>query len=142
VLTRVHRLLRRPGGHPRATTPPAWLVEVVRPAGGDAPGSQALAAAVSGAVDLLTGKQQPDGRIGPRRAGRRERLRDVLDETVSGHLTRIFTVRLMVSVGVAAVASQVLPLQRSYWVVLTVAIVLRPDFGSVFARALQRGSAP
>jgi uncharacterized membrane protein YccC len=33
----------------------------------------------------------------------------------------------------------VLPLQRSYWVVLTVAIVLKPDFGSVFARALQRG---
>ena len=32
-----------------------------------------------------------------------------------------------------------LPVQRSYWVVLTVAIVLRPDFGSVFARALQRG---
>lgn len=35
--------------------------------------------------------------------------------------------------------SRALPLQRSYWVVLTVAIVLRPDFGSVFARALQRG---
>jgi uncharacterized membrane protein YccC len=33
----------------------------------------------------------------------------------------------------------VLPLQRSYWVLLTVAIVLKPDFGSVFARALQRG---
>jgi hypothetical protein len=33
----------------------------------------------------------------------------------------------------------VLPLQRSYWVPLTVAIVLKPDYGSVFARALQRG---
>jgi len=33
----------------------------------------------------------------------------------------------------------VFPLQRSYWVPLTVAIVLKPDFGSVFARALQRG---
>jgi uncharacterized membrane protein YccC len=33
----------------------------------------------------------------------------------------------------------VLPLQRSYWVVLTTAIVLKPDLGSVFARALQRG---
>ena len=32
-----------------------------------------------------------------------------------------------------------LPLQRSYWVVLTVAIVVKPDNGSVFARALQRG---
>jgi uncharacterized membrane protein YccC len=44
-----------------------------------------------------------------------------------------------VCTGVAAVASEVLPLQRSYWVVLTVAIVLKPDNGSVFARALQRG---
>jgi uncharacterized membrane protein YccC len=34
---------------------------------------------------------------------------------------------------------EVLPLQRSYWVPLTVAIVLKPDYGSVFARALQRG---
>ena len=54
-------------------------------------------------------------------------------------LTRIFALRLMLSIGVAALVSQALPLQRSYWVVLTVAIVLRPDFGSVFARALQRG---
>ncbi len=58
---------------------------------------------------------------------------------MGGHLTRIFAVRLMLSVGAAALLSQALPVQRSYWVVLTVAIVLRPDFGSVFARALQRG---
>jgi uncharacterized membrane protein YccC len=45
----------------------------------------------------------------------------------------------MLSVGVATLVSEALPIQRSYWVVLTVAIVLRPDFGSVFARALQRG---
>jgi uncharacterized membrane protein YccC len=45
----------------------------------------------------------------------------------------------MASVGVAAVMSEILPLQRSYWVVLTVALVLKPDFGSVFARAVQRG---
>jgi len=41
--------------------------------------------------------------------------------------------------GVAGLMSEVLPLQRSYWVALTVAIVLKPDYGSVFARALQRG---
>jgi uncharacterized membrane protein YccC len=33
-----------------------------------------------------------------------------------------------------------LPLQCSYLVPLTVAIVPKPDYGSVFARALQRGS--
>jgi uncharacterized membrane protein YccC len=63
----------------------------------------------------------------------------LLDRLRGGRLAWTFTIRLMVCVGVAAVASEVLPLQRSYWVVLTVAIVVKPDYGSVFARALQRG---
>ena len=46
----------------------------------------------------------------------------------------------MVCIGVAAVMSEILPLERSYWVALTVAIVMKPDFGSVFARAIQRGA--
>jgi uncharacterized membrane protein YccC len=37
------------------------------------------------------------------------------------------------------VARQLLPIPRPYWVLLTVAIVLKPDFGSVFTRAVQRG---
>jgi uncharacterized membrane protein YccC len=32
------------------------------------------------------------------------------------------------------------PLERSYWVVLTVGIIMKPDYGSVFARAVQRGA--
>jgi uncharacterized membrane protein YccC len=68
------------------------------------------------------------------------RLADrVLDEFGGGRLSRIFTLRLMACMGVAALVIEVLPLQRSYWVLLTVAIVLKPDYGSVFARALQRG---
>ena len=51
----------------------------------------------------------------------------------------MFTLRLMACMGAAGVVSEVLPLQRSYWVPLTVAIVFKPDYGSVFARALQRG---
>jgi Fusaric acid resistance protein-like len=66
-------------------------------------------------------------------------LRTLLDQLRGGRLGWTFTIRLMVCVGLAAVASEVLPLQRSYWVVLTVAIVIKPDNGSVFARALQRG---
>jgi uncharacterized membrane protein YccC len=57
---------------------------------------------------------------------------------LGGRIQWIFTIRLMVCMGVAAVISEVLPLTRSYWVVLTVAIILKPDYGSVFARALQR----
>jgi len=46
---------------------------------------------------------------------------------------------LMACVGLAGVMTEVLPLSRSYWVVLTVVIVLKPDFGSVLVRAVQRG---
>jgi uncharacterized membrane protein YccC len=51
-----------------------------------------------------------------------------------------FAIRLMLCIGVAAVCSQTLPLQRSYWVPFAVALVMKPDFGSVFARALQYGA--
>ena len=57
----------------------------------------------------------------------------------AGRVSWIFTLRLMACMGAAGVVSEVLPLQRSYWVPLTVAIVLKPDYGSVFARAPQRG---
>jgi uncharacterized membrane protein YccC len=114
-------------------------VTSARPAGGPSPGSLALADAVAGAADLVSGKRPAEGGAAPSRPDLRERLRDTLAETVGGRLTRIFTFRLMLAVGVAALVSHALPVQRSYWVVLTVAIVLRPDFGSVFARALQRG---
>ena len=75
----------------------------------------------------------------PLRERARAELGTLLDQLRGGPLAWTFTIRLMVCVGVAAVASEVLPLQRSYWVVLTVAIVVKPDNGSVFARALQRG---
>jgi uncharacterized membrane protein YccC len=41
---------------------------------------------------------------------------------------------------IAEIARQYLPIERPYWVLLTVAIVLKPDFGSVFTRAVQRGA--
>ena len=140
--------------HEGATAPPELIATIgaiadaieygtpvtsVRPPGGPAPGSRALAGAVAGAADLVTGKRPAEGRAAPARPPPRERVRDSLAETVGGYLTRLFALRLMLAVGVATLVSEALPIQRSYWVVLTVAIVLRPDFGSVFARALQRG---
>jgi uncharacterized membrane protein YccC len=47
-------------------------------------------------------------------------------------------VRLTACIVVAEVLSAVVSLQRSYWVPLTIAITMKPDFGSVFARAVQR----
>jgi hypothetical protein len=76
-------------------------------------------------------------------AGLGQRIRSLAGRLVEdfggGTLSRIFTLRLMICMGAAGLISEVLPLQRSYWVPLTVAIVLKPDYGSVFARALQRG---
>ena len=63
----------------------------------------------------------------------------VIRSVGGGQVSRTFVVRLMACMGVAGLVSEVLPLQRSYPVPLTVAIVLKPDYGSVFARALQRG---
>src|SRR5215468_3129872 len=60
-----------------------------------------------------------------------------LVEQVRQEFAPTFAIRLMLCIGVAAVCSETLPLQRSYWVPLAVAVVLKPDFGSVFARALQ-----
>ncbi|MGH3157914.1 MAG: FUSC family protein [Streptosporangiaceae bacterium] len=117
-------------GTPPPVIPACW---------NDSAGAQELCDALNGAVRLLTGKQSPEGGLPPPPRSRRERLGGMLDKIRAGKLVRTFAVRLMASVGVAVVVSGILPLQRSYWVVLTVAIVLKPDFGSVFARALQRG---
>jgi uncharacterized membrane protein YccC len=91
---------------------------------------QAGVSGVSGVSGLGMGQRIRELR------GLAERL---VEEFGGGTLSRIFTLRLMLCMGVAGLVSEVLPLQRSYWVPLTVAIVLKPDYGSVFARALQRG---
>ncbi|MGW5050693.1 FUSC family protein [Actinokineospora sp. NPDC004072] len=68
-----------------------------------------------------------------------ERLREWWDTVALGAVTWAHVVRLALCVGVAVLAGQALPLEHSFWVPLTVAIVLKPDFGSVFGRAVLRG---
>ncbi|MGY2128498.1 FUSC family protein [Blastococcus sp. SYSU DS0617] len=68
------------------------------------------------------------------------RLRDLADRTVASADSRAFAVRLALCMSAAEVARQLLSTERPYWVLLTVAIVLKPDFGSVFGRAVQRGA--
>jgi len=46
--------------------------------------------------------------------------------------------RLGVTVGVAVILEHTLPIARGYWIAMTAAIVLRPDFGATFARGAQR----
>jgi uncharacterized membrane protein YccC len=124
--------------------PPVWDTS---------PGALALREAMVGVARVLARDWTPGDRT---RAAQRE---EILSEEVrqrsgdpadgirerilrvvgGGQISRTFAIRLMACMGVAGVVSEVLPLQRSYWVPLTVAIVLKPDYGSVFARALQRG---
>ena len=70
----------------------------------------------------------------------RIRLRELADRTLASPETRAFAIRLALCMSVAEIARQYLPIERPYWVLLTVAIVLKPDFGSVFTRAVQRGA--
>jgi uncharacterized membrane protein YccC len=107
--------------------PPPW---------DDSPATLALRDALAGCAAALS-RDRPQVEV--RARSRRPVGQAVFHELGAGTLGRIFTVRLMACMGVAGLVSEVFPLQRSYWVPLTVAIVLKPDFGSVFARALQRG---
>jgi uncharacterized membrane protein YccC len=100
------------------------------------PGLTELYQALSGLVNLLSGIWAPAAPSPRRPLSQRAAT---VARRLDGRLTLLFALRLTVCIGVAGVASEVLPLQRSYWVVLTVAIVLKPDLGSVFARAVQRG---
>ena len=68
----------------------------------------------------------------------RDRLRRFADTTITGPQTWRFVLRLTMCVALAELVGVVLSLQRANWVVLTVAIVLKPDFGSVFGRAVLR----
>jgi uncharacterized membrane protein YccC len=126
---------RRGDGQLRSVPPipPPWSAS---------PGSLALRDAMAGLARAIA--WTPDALPEPAaQTSLRDRVRGVLGSTLDrlrgGWLGQTFVIRLMICIGVAAATSEVLPLQRSYWVVLTVAIVLKPDYGSVFARALQRG---
>jgi uncharacterized membrane protein YccC len=107
------------------------------PVPGTSPGMVALREALAGLAATASGNSPPGALRRPKRP-LAERIA-LLSDRLNGKLTRLFALRLMACVGVAGVLSEVLPLQRSYWVVLTVAIVLKPDFGSVFIRGVQRG---
>lgn len=69
----------------------------------------------------------------------RDRLRTWFEEVGRGSRVHVFALRVTLCVGAAEIVRQLEPGARSYWIALTVIIVLKPDFGSVFARAVQRG---
>jgi uncharacterized membrane protein YccC len=130
------------GGRHAAGAP---QLPVIPPPWSSSPGALALRDAMVNLVRVLSGNWTPASAVPDPAAanhGMLERLRAraerVVEQLIGGRIAWEFTIRLMLCTGVAAVASEVLPLARSYWVVLTVVIILKPDYGSVFARAVQR----
>lgn len=122
--------------HPRASDLP-----LIPPAWSPSPGALALRESMVGLSRVMSGNWTPQNAPAPSystaaRLGRW--AADTWEQVVGGWIAWTFTIRLMTCMAVASVLSEVLPLQRSYWVPLTVAIILKPDYGSVFARALQR----
>ena len=133
------------GGRRARGTAGRPALPLIPPVWSSSPGAMALREAMVSLVRVLSGNWAPpstpplpDNAPGAS-SWARARLRHAAEQLLAGRIAWEFTIRLMICTGVAAVLSEVLPLQRSYWLVLTVGIILKPDYGSVFARAVQRG---
>jgi uncharacterized membrane protein YccC len=130
------------GHHPRRSGAP-WL-PMVPPQWSASPGALELREGMVTLEGVISGNwgaaaTPPAQTDSPSlRARLRGRLIHLGELLIGGRIAWVYTVRLMLCTGVAALLSEVLPLQRSYWLVLTVGIILKPDYGSVFARAVQR----
>jgi hypothetical protein len=130
------------------TGPPTGQVQVAAAAGEHL---AALAGQIRAAADLAGGwsgasfdlrAMLPGADARPRRPAFRQRARDVFD-ALSDHATLRspigrHAVRLAVAVAVAEAIALHSPLARGYWVALTVAVVLRPDFSVTFSRGAAR----
>ncbi|MFG3000548.1 FUSC family protein [Streptomyces sp. NPDC048340] len=78
-----------------------------------------------------------DDRLGRPAALRVRARRAVRDMMLSAASWR-YGLRLALCIGLAQALVSVVEIERSYWVALTVTFVLKPDFGSVFSRAVLR----
>ncbi|MER7724860.1 FUSC family protein [Streptomyces sp. NPDC096323] len=109
-----------------------------------APGSPATRAVDSALrhAAVVVHKAEPDpynvdDRLGrPAALGVRVR-RAVRNVLLSGSSWR-YGLRLALCIGLAQALTSLIDVPRSYWVALTVTFVLKPDFGSVFSRAVLR----
>lgn len=107
----------------------------------DSPATRAVDSALRHAVAVVH-KAQPDpynvdDRLGrPAALGVRVR-RAGRNVVLSGSSWR-YGLRLALCIGLAQALTSLIDVPRSYWVALTVTFVLKPDFGSVFSRAVLR----
>ncbi|MFD9391515.1 FUSC family protein [Streptomyces sp. NPDC060000] len=78
-----------------------------------------------------------DDRLG-RPAGLRVRAARAARDVALSAASWRYGLRLALCIGLAQVLVSIVPVPRSYWVALTITFVMKPDFGSVFSRALLR----
>ncbi|WP_369216367.1 FUSC family protein, partial [Streptomyces flavofungini] len=125
------------GGSPRHGAPP--------PPDHPEPRDHALRAldhAVRHAAETLgdpdpLGVIEADDRLGRPAALRVRARRAARNVLLSGASWR-YGLRLALCIGIAQSLVSLIEVPRSYWVALTVTFVLKPDFGSVFSRAVLR----
>ncbi|MFE5543933.1 FUSC family protein [Streptomyces sp. NPDC056534] len=78
-----------------------------------------------------------DDRLG-RPAALRVRVRRATRAALFSEASWRYGLRLALCIGLAQALVSLIPVPRSYWVALTVTFVMKPDFGSVFSRAVLR----
>lgn len=105
------------------------------------PADRAVEAALRHAA-VVVHKADPDpynvdDRLG-RPAALRIRVGRVARSVMFSEPSWRYGLRLALCIGLAQSLVSLVPVSRSYWVALTVTFVLKPDFGSVFSRAVLR----
>ncbi|MFF6775549.1 FUSC family protein [Streptomyces sp. NPDC012637] len=119
----------------RTGTPELRLPEARRPS------EKAVDAAVRYAATVVH-KAEPraynvDDRLG-RPAALRVRVRRAARGVLLSGASWRYGLRLALCIGLAQALVSLIAVPRSYWVALTVTFVMKPDFGSVFSRAVLR----
>ncbi|MER5257619.1 MULTISPECIES: FUSC family protein [unclassified Streptomyces] len=106
------------------------------------PSADAVAHALRHVTELLNdpdphGIVNVDDRLG-RPAALRVRARRAARNVILSSASWRYGLRLALCIGIAQSLVSLIEVPRSYWVALTVTFVLKPDFGSVFSRAVLR----
>ncbi|MFE0174738.1 FUSC family protein [Streptomyces sp. NPDC059002] len=104
--------------------------------------ARALDHAVRHAVETLSDPDplaaiEADDRLG-RPAALRVRARRAARNVILSGASWRYGLRLALCIGIAQALVSLIDVPRSYWVALTITFVLKPDFGSVFSRAVLR----
>ncbi|MFI8517563.1 FUSC family protein [Streptomyces sp. NPDC085481] len=119
----------------RTGTPVVDLPEARRPS------EKAVDAAVRYAATVVhSAEPNPynvDDRLG-RPAALRVRVRRTARSVLLSEASWRYGLRLALCIGLAQALVSLIAVPRSYWVALTVTFVMKPDFGSVFSRAVLR----